>query len=656
MNRMLMVCAILGLALSACTGPSKRNAAECVGQPPCAAAQNLNQARYAWQPRQIPREPAVFDAAMCYDAKRGECVSLGGYHRWAKAANKTHVWDGSRWQERETDWPGEGIAQSAMAYDSRRGVVVMFGGHGYNSMPMQRTCEWDGQSWITVGAAPLPPARYGHCMAFDEKRGVTVLFGGRSDDAAPLTDVWEWDGTSWRGIACEVAPMPTGGAMAYHAGLGLCIFFGGRPSIDGARSDTWTWNGTTWKELACKDTPGPRAEFAMAYDANVQGVVLVGEGGVGEARRYKTWEFTDSGWRRLDCAGPSYRLERHSLAYDSKRKRLVLHGGNKGGGGRDDTWEFDGGSWTDVTGRCTPSPDGERALFYDSARKVTYLLGVNWDDFGEPGNRSQMWAWNGECWSIVNCKHVPSRGEPAVAFDEERGVGVCLVFTGTDSSRQLEVWEWDGRDWAQAGCEALQRETGDSIRLFSGPPRIFYDPLWRETFSLDLFPHGKSHRAGQCPVYSWDGKRWRLRDMLEAPAASGVTEIAYAAKRRTLVQLTPAPEGGYDTYEYDWRSWRKHSGDGGPFLSLGGRSLVANNANGTTMCFGCGFPTGERHSYDFHWEWDGCHWIQPDLLLKPGPRHNALTCYNCDRQSVVLWGGADDAGQLYDTWEYGPQG
>lgn len=66
----------------------------------------------------------------------------------------------------------------------------------------------------------------------------------------------------------------------------------------------------------------------------------------------------------LDGGGygiPTYRSEQ-AMVYDPARKRLVLFGGESGGGPINDTWEFDGTGWRDVTPASENPPARSSAM------------------------------------------------------------------------------------------------------------------------------------------------------------------------------------------------------------------------------------------------------------------------------------------------------
>ena len=61
----------------------------------------------------------------------------------------------------------------------------------------------------------------------------------------------------------------------------------------------------------------------------------------------------------------------HAMAYDAVRQRVVLFGGSNTNTILNDTWEYDGTTWTQRTPATSPSARGAHAMAYDAARDVT---------------------------------------------------------------------------------------------------------------------------------------------------------------------------------------------------------------------------------------------------------------------------------------------
>ncbi len=115
------------ITLSAC-GTTRRSAAELDTSRPEPKQAPAPQYPYTWRPRQLPREPACYDAAMCYDEKREVCVLYGGREHHFKQFGSTYNWNGIQWIKPDYWFEPGARCMHAMAYDSQRGAMVLFGG------------------------------------------------------------------------------------------------------------------------------------------------------------------------------------------------------------------------------------------------------------------------------------------------------------------------------------------------------------------------------------------------------------------------------------------------------------------------------------------------------------------------------------------------
>ncbi len=481
-------------------------------------------------------------------------------------------------------------------------------------------------------------------MAFDEERGVTVMYGGVKEDC----DVWEYDGKDWKQCECKMGPGPTRGSICYDRTFRVCIYFGGSPGEQ--ISDTWRWNGIDWLEVMCKEAPEKLAWFSLAWCTEMNQTLLVGETLDGDQRMCA---YVGPRWHTIETNVPRYRKEGACLA--SSAEGLLLHGGNKCGCGRDDTWEFFGrwdsdtglyeGGWRELTGQCTPRFDADEMMFYDSTRKRTYLLATDWDEQLRNDYRQHMWEWDGRKWREVACKNFPSCGERHVVHDAKRGVTVCIVQTGELNQRRWSVWEWDGRDW---------KDRGSAGNLVEG---LSFDPIWQEPFGLFWAdnPNDVPDWSSSAEVRSWNGSRWQTRASLELPDIKGYRWIVFDGARRVLVILAQAwnEKHTHATYEYDFAVLRKLDTKYAPFITAS-RSMIDFPPEHKVLLVGCGFDGGEQHTWDSFWTYDGADWAMPRVLTKPTPRRSPLLAYDSHRQTVVAFGGEDTWGRIYDTWEYGP--
>jgi hypothetical protein len=124
----------------------------------------------------------------------------------------------------------------------------------------------------------------------------------------------------------------------------------------------------------------------MVYDSARRKVVMFGGydpavGGVND-----TWEYDGVNWTQVTPASsPSIRYN-HVMAYDSERGKVVMFGG-VGVGYVNDTWEYDGVNWTQVTTASSPSARTGHAMTYDSARGKVVMFG------GSPGG-GETWEYD----------------------------------------------------------------------------------------------------------------------------------------------------------------------------------------------------------------------------------------------------------------------
>jgi hypothetical protein len=294
--------------------------------------------------------------------------------------------------------------ESAMAYDANTRQVILFGGLTAHDGSLNDTWAWNGHDWQQLHPSHAPAARTGAVMAYDEANGVLVLYGGGGDEANMFTDTWTWNGKDWTLQHPQVSPTPREGpAMAYDAATQEIVLFGGLVKDNGRATppvnDTWTWDGRTWTEQHPAVAPPPLFEASMAYDAARQRVLLFGGNGPAVPTN-ETWSWDGTTWTQLHPQiAPSARVEA-SMAYDAAMRQVVLIGGGTGLAPftANDTWLWDGSSWTERT--SAHQPGGLYTLAaYDIAMGDVVLYTTPWGKTATP--HSQTWLWNGEGWTML---------------------------------------------------------------------------------------------------------------------------------------------------------------------------------------------------------------------------------------------------------------
>ncbi|MFH1107718.1 MAG: kelch repeat-containing protein [Planctomycetota bacterium] len=493
-----------------------------------------------WTPRSTTGPAARADHAMAFDSARGVTVLFaGGYETSGyEFFGDTWEWDGANWTLRSETGPGPRGAH-ALAFDSGRSVTVLFGGGSgpyYNGPTFGDTWEWDGSIW-TCRSNFGPSPRIGHAMAYDTLRGVSVLFGGWGYDQYGGTldgRTWIWNGAAWW-VRADSGPMgQSGHAMAYDSQRGVTVLQGNwTPDWVPRLPSTWEWDGTNWTQVAhpCKrwsrhsaTTPSQFFTSGMVFDESRAVTVLFG----GSANGYvgDTWEWDGSVWSFRTNTGPSPRAL-HDMAYDRRRGVSVLFGGRSGSYPNliyhNDTWEWDGRSWT-LRSTIGPSPRGDLAMAYDDARGVVVLFSGYFDDpaADAPTMFGDTWEWDGVDWTLRSTTGPPPRSGHAMVYDSARGVTVLFGGVSNNCGEYGcefldDTWEWDGTTWtfrctggpSWRADHAMAYDSGRDVTVLFGG--VEYDILVADT-------------------WEWDGGAWRQKSV-GGPSARGGHSMAYDTAR-----------------------------------------------------------------------------------------------------------------------------
>ena len=220
--------------------------------------------------------------------------------------------------------------------------------------------------------------------------------------------------------------------------------------------------GSTAPGASAPCGPGPRASGGMARGAT--GPVLFGGSATGidggGAPRDDTWVWRDGGWTQVcgpGTCGPSGRL---FPAFGGNGTQVVMFGGFSPTGLADDTWVFDGTTWTRTCGTGAPTPcgaparvgatigwDGEQFVMFGGAPMGSTDVAAPTDD---------TWTFNGTSWThvcgtsiAIPCGPV-ARALAGMAFQRQAApsqqgavlVGGGNLFGGTTQSLERDAWLW----------------------------------------------------------------------------------------------------------------------------------------------------------------------------------------------------------------------
>jgi hypothetical protein len=295
------------------------------------------------------------------DTAAGLLVAFGGYEKGYSTGygdvNMTWTFDGSQYV-RDIDMDDEpSPSRFEFAFASEPGGgVLLFGGFG-DGGDLADTWTYSTGTWQQEAPAGSPTPRAYCSAALDSVNGKTILFGG-SHGFKFLSDTWSWDGSSWQQVAAGNAPSPRRRfALAADEVSGGVVLFGGE-TASGHSGETWVFDGADWT-LAADTGPSPRVGAALAFDGNTGKILLFG-GASYTAAFSDTWLYdtVTATWAEAAPAiSPSARLDA-AIAADHTRGCIVLHGGfRRSGYGvvfENDTWEWSGSNWTNVTPQLGP--------------------------------------------------------------------------------------------------------------------------------------------------------------------------------------------------------------------------------------------------------------------------------------------------------------
>ena len=562
---------------------------------------------------------------LAYDALRDRFVTLTA----PNGIGVPETWERDRlagWLRRQPAVTPPWRGSHALAFDLLRGVTVWFSSGSSFPFGTAETYEWNGTTWTNVSPASQPPARSGHALAFDLANSRVVLFGGMSvnQNPAPLADTWEWTGTAW---IQRIAPGPgarSNHALAYDLARGNVVLFGGQ-GVSGPFGDTWTYVNGAWTQRA--GGPPARLGAAMAHDVARARTVLFGGGPFFGAYFDDTWEWDGSAWTQLSPATrPNGRLLA-GMASDLVGGGVVLVGGSDTQAYAD-AWRWNGTTWTLVDDVPQPSVRHSHAMAFDDVRGELLVFG----GVGPSTILGDFWRWNGTSWTGTAFPGPSGRTRAQMAFDSARGEAV--LFGGELPGFTNQTWVWDGTTWGQRNPAV-----SPSARILHG---MAYD---RQRARVVLFGGVGIGTFGD--TWEWDGTTWVQR-IVAGPASRNGHGMAYDA--RAGVTLLHAGAAGFnvfsDTWQWDGTAWsqRQPATNPGPRREF---AMAYDEGRERVVIF------GDQASADA-WEWDGTDWALRSVPQAPPARTRNALAFDSWRGHMLLFGGQSIGPNHADLWRYEP--
>jgi PKD repeat protein len=310
-------------------------------------------------------------------------------------------------------------------------------------------------------------------------------------------------------------------------------------------------------------------------------------------------------WTNLTSSlatAPSPR-EGESLVYDAADGYVLLFGGLGRHGLLGDTWKFQGGNWTNLSGTLTrhPSPRFEAGIAYDAADgEVVLFGGLNSTRLGD------TWVFAAGTWSRLSVSPAPSPREGA-AMTYDAADGYVLLFGGEVSSSGYspgDTWEFVNQTWtnvtAQLAGAPPPRESGvmafdgvDGYVVLYGGKRgnqtdladtwSYVGGIWTNlTPSLSVAPPKREFSS--FAFDPWDGFALLVGGFQFPNSLGDEWEFGHGAW--TQLSSGVSPSARYDAGESAWYPGPGASGHG-KMLFFGGRLSTTDNSSqlGDTWTF-----------------------------------------------------------------------
>jgi hypothetical protein len=306
---------------------------------------------------------------------------------------------------------------------------------------------------LTAGLPNTPGPRFASAGGWDGALGETVLFGGFSPTIGPLRTTWAFSDGSWHSIGpSNLTPgnAPSsrfGASAAYDPALGSLILFGGRDSAGGLLNDTWSFANGNWSNWSSRfaSAPAPRVNASMAFDPGLNELVLFG-GRSPYALFNDTWEFNGSSWSSVGSSSPNSTNTPPTrygatLVYSAANSDLVLFGGTGFSAGTypllGDTWTFGSSGWAPVHPASSPSP-----RMFTAAAELPSGTPILFGGLGATGPLGGTWEFTGSTWTnetgLLGAPPANRSGAFAAPVSVGNGTGYVLVFGGLGNTTALD--------------------------------------------------------------------------------------------------------------------------------------------------------------------------------------------------------------------------
>lgn len=308
------------------------------------------------------------------------------------------------------------------------------------------------KQWALQETRPTPPAGWASTEAYDAADGVFVLFGMYNYTGASFNDTWVYSNNVWRNLTSKLHPAPPvpglpnvvgSAAMAYDPLEQALILYDAR----GSYTATWEFKNLTWTNVTSSVRPPGLFRVMLTYDGADQAVLLFGGENQGTTPFNETWEFQNNTWTNATTSVSPPARARGMLTYDPVDNYTVLFGGFATYGTTDfnDTWKFINGTWTNITPTVGPAVRDGAVMVYDPNDLAILLFGGFQSIGGSQQTLSDTWEFAGGTWTQLSPRLMPPGrccNWNGAAYDAAEGVVVMFGGYSFGGYPLNDTWLW----------------------------------------------------------------------------------------------------------------------------------------------------------------------------------------------------------------------
>lgn len=261
---------------------------------------------------------------------------------------------------------------------------------------------------------------------------------------------------TWSTVATGVGPSVRGStAIASSPTDNVTLLFSGAHPGSFVDNETWELANGTWHDLTptLSLSPPPAADAGLVYDA-ADGYFLMFGGlpAFGGTASAQTWKFQGGNWTNLTGTITNTPPARFGAAmvYDARDGYVVMFGGyDATNSPLGDTWTYLAGAWTQVTPAVAPSPRTYMAATYDPRLGAAVIFG------GQVYSATQLvndtWEFSAGTWTNITATSGTAPGGrrgPTMAYDPTYGIDV--LFGGNNYSYGItynDTWALAAGHW-----------------------------------------------------------------------------------------------------------------------------------------------------------------------------------------------------------------